>query len=379
MSAEDIVAVTMPKWGLAMTEGMVVAWHADEGAGLAAGDDLLEIETTKITNVFEAPAAGTLRRVVAALGETVPVGALLAVIAPAAVAEPDIDAFVAEYEANFAVRAAQAAATAPEPEYVDAGGRRLRFLRLGADGEGDPVLLLHGFSGDLNAWAMTQTALAEAGEAIALDLPGHGGSTKEVGEGDVGALAAATLAFMEALGMTRAHLVGHSLGGAIALDLALDRPERAASLTLIASAALGPEIAIDFIDGVIAAKRRKPMRAVLEMLVHDPAAIGREMVEDMLRFKRIDGVDAALNRIAEAAFAGGEQSLKLAGKLDGLRVPAQVIWGADDRIIPAAHAEGLPEGIAVHVLPEAGHMVHMEKAAEVNALIADFVARGKEA
>ena len=375
----DIVAVTMPKWGLAMTEGMVVAWHAAEGTALAAGDDLLEIETTKITNVFEAPAAGTLRRVVAALGETVPVGALLAVIASAEAAEPDIDAFVAEYEANFAVRAAEAAATAPEPEYVDAGGRRLRYLRLGAGGsEGDPVLLLHGFSGDLNAWAMTQAALAETREAIALDLPGHGGSTKEVGEGDVGAQAAAAVAFMDALGMARAHLVGHSLGGAIALDLALDHPERAASLTLIASAALGPEIAIDFIDGVIAAKRRKHMRAVLEMLVHDPAMIGREMVEDMLRFKRIDGVDAALNRIAGAAFAGGEQSLKLAGKLDGLRLPAQIIWGADDRIIPASHAEGLPDTIAVHILPEAGHMVHMEKAAEVTALIADFVARGEQ-
>jgi pyruvate dehydrogenase E2 component (dihydrolipoamide acetyltransferase) len=359
---------------------MVVAWHAAEGAEVAAGDDLLEIETTKITNVFEAPAAGTLRRVVAAEGETVLVGALLAVIAPAEAAEPDIDAFVAEYQDKFAVLAAEAAAAAPEPEYIEAGGRRLRFLRLGADGgESTPVLLVHGFSGDLNSWALTQPVLAEAREAIALDLPGHGSSTKEVGAGDVGALAAAALDFMDALGLERAHLVGHSLGGAIALQLALDHPERAASLTLIASVALGPEISMDFIDGLIAAKRNKHMRAVLEMLVHDPATIGRELVEEKIRFKRIDGVDAALRGIAEAAFGGGEQSLALAGRLGDLAVPAQVIWGAGDRIVPASHAEGLPETIAVHILPEAGHMVHMEKAAEVTALITDIMARGKQA
>jgi len=69
---DAIQAITMPKWGLAMDEGMVAAWQVEEGAEVAAGDEILEIETTKITNVFESPAAGLLRRRVAANGGHVP-------------------------------------------------------------------------------------------------------------------------------------------------------------------------------------------------------------------------------------------------------------------------------------------------------------------
>jgi pyruvate dehydrogenase E2 component (dihydrolipoamide acetyltransferase) len=79
--SDNIQAITMPKWGLSMEEGMVVAWLAEEGNSIDAGQDILEIETTKITNVYEAPAAGFLRRQVVAEGETVPVGTLLGLLA----------------------------------------------------------------------------------------------------------------------------------------------------------------------------------------------------------------------------------------------------------------------------------------------------------
>lgn len=371
-----IVAVTMPKWGLAMSEGTVVAWHTQEGAVIAAGDELMDIETTKITNVFESPVAGHLRRRVVAAGATVPVGALLAVVAEAATPEAEIEAFVARFAEQFAVHAAEAEGGAAEPETIAAGGRRLRYLRLGeggGEGEGLPIVFIHGFGGDLNGWLFNQPALAERHPTVALDLPGHGGSEKEVGAGDVAALRAALADFLAALGIAEAHLVGHSLGAAAALDLALAEPGRVRTLTLIAAAALGPEINMDFIEGFVRAGRRKELKPILALLVHDPAAIGREMVEEVLRYKRLDGATAALGAIAGAAFAGGVQALRLEHRVAGLKLPLQVIWGRDDRIVPAAHAEALAGTVPVHLLSGAGHMVHMEKAAEVNALIAALV------
>ena len=128
-----------------------------------------------------------------------------------------------------------------------------------------------------------------------------------------------------------------------------------------------------YIDGFMAAKRRKQLQPVLEMLVADPAMVSREMIEDVLKFKRLDGVETALNQIIEGTFAGGRQTLQLTGRLGELTVPVQVIWGRQDRIIPVSHSEDLPSRVQVHVFDDAGHMVHMEKAAEVNQLIERFV------
>ena len=80
MTGGRILAVTVPKWGMAMEEGTVTAWHVEEGAPVAEGDEVLDVESTKIANAIEARAGGVLRRRVAAVGATLPVGGLLAVI-----------------------------------------------------------------------------------------------------------------------------------------------------------------------------------------------------------------------------------------------------------------------------------------------------------
>jgi pyruvate dehydrogenase E2 component (dihydrolipoamide acetyltransferase) len=364
----------MPKWGLAMQEGMLAAWHVAAGATIAKGQEIADIETSKIANAFESPVSGLMRRRVAGEGETLPVGALLAVVADAAVADADLDAFVASFQERFAAEmASRATEKGPEPQTVDAGGRRIRYLEIG-EGEAAPVLFLHGFGGDLNNWLFNQAAVAESRKAIAIDLPGHGGSTKEVGEGDVGSLTNAVCAFLDTLKIAKAHLVGHSLGGAISLDMALNHPDRVASATLLCTGGLGPEISMEYIDGFMATGRARKLRPILEMLVADPKLVTGEMVEDVLKFKRLDGVEAALNKIATACFAGGRQSLQLTSRLGELKVPVQVIWGLQDRIIPASHGNGLPAAIKVTRFADAGHLAHMEKASEVNELIKVAVA-----
>jgi pyruvate dehydrogenase E2 component (dihydrolipoamide acetyltransferase) len=363
----EIKPITMPKWGLAMEEGMLARWAVDEGQPIAAGQEIMDIETTKIANVFESPVAGVLRRKVVQDGETVPVGALLGVVAEGDVADAEVESFVEAFLADFKP-AESGEAGGPVPETVDAGGRRIRRLKAGPE-TGTPIVMIHGFGADHTTWMFNQAALAEDRPVHAIDLPGHGGSEKEVGAGSASALAEAVLAYMDAEGIAKAHLVGHSLGGAIATLIAANAPDRVAALTLVAPGGLGREINKAFIEGFIAESRARKLKPVIEMLVADPGMVTGDMVEEVLKFKRLDGATEALRKVADANFRGDEQRGSLRDRLAAAPMPVQVIWGEEDRVIPAHHSDALPGNVKVTRIAGAGHIPHMEKAAEVNAAI----------
>ncbi len=186
-----VTPIRMPKWGLSMQEGTISHWWKEEGASVSEGEQLVDIETPKITNVFEAPGSGTLRRIVAQPGDTVPVGALIGVVADDATSDGEIDTFVADFLARFVPGEEDGeGASALQIETVQAGARSIRVGRAGA-GDAVPVVLLHGFSGDMTNWLFNIESLATDAPVIAIDLPGHGGSSKDVGDGTLATLSAA--------------------------------------------------------------------------------------------------------------------------------------------------------------------------------------------
>lgn len=363
-----LTPLRMPKWGLSMQEGTIVHWWKGEGAAIASGEDLVDIETSKITNVYEAPEAGTLRRVVAAEGETLPVGALIGVLADADVSDAEVDVFVAEFSANFKPGDDSGeGAGALTVSTIDIGSRSIRVGRAGV-GEGPPIVLIHGFSGDMNNWLFNIEPLAAKAPVIALDLPGHGGSSKVLHEGSVRELADVVAATLDALGVQRAHVVGHSLGGAVAARMAADAPLRIASLVLIAPAHIpGTRPSEDFLNGVVEAQRARDLRPYVEMLFADPSLVTKDMLEDMIRYKRLDGVEEALGMLRDRLLSPTE-SLSLATEL--ARIPAAtVIAGRKDAIVGVPDEAALPAGFRVHWIDDAGHMPQLERAAEVNAIL----------
>jgi pyruvate dehydrogenase E2 component (dihydrolipoamide acetyltransferase) len=371
---DRIVPVTMPKWGLSMQLGKITAWVVAEGEEVKAGDDLADIETEKISGTLEAADGGTVRRIVARAGEDVPVSGTIALLAPADVSEAELDAAVQQARAVIDAGVPEDAAAGPEVQTADVGGRKISFAGAGEDG--DVVLLVHGFGGDRNSWLFLQEPLAARFRVYALDLPGHGASAKDVGLGTLDVLADAVTGVLDAVGASRAHLVGHSLGGAAVLAAAARNPGRIASLTLIAPAGFGTEINAGYLRGFADAQNRRELKPVVTQLFADESLVTRQLVEDLLAYKRLDGVDEALHTLLGVLLDGDRQGVISAALLAAAEAttPVTVVWGRADRIIPAAQADAVT-GADHRLIDGAGHMPHMERPAEVQAAIEQTIAR----
>jgi len=360
---DQIIPILMPKWGLSMSEGTLAAWHVEEGTEISPGDEIMDVETDKIANVVEAADGGFLRRRVGMDGEVYPVRALLGVLASASVSDAEIDAYIDTFKMP---EVAEEEDAGPSYEFAELSAGRIRYTE--RSGEGTPVVLIHGFGGDLDNWLFNIDALSESAPVYALDLPGHGQSSKAVDNPGLATLVSAVTQLMDHLSIDKAHLVGHSMGGLVAGQTAIENPSRIASITLIGSAGLGSEINADYIGGFVSSVSNRQLKPILKSLFADESLVSRSMVDELLKYKRLDGVQAFLEALQTSLFSNGKQSITIEAGLSTLDCPTQIIWGAKDAVIPSSHANAL-SGAEVTIIDGAGHMVQMEEASRVNELI----------
>ena len=259
--------------------------------------------------------------------------------------------------------------------FTEVGGLRVRYADRGfAD---TVVLLLHGFGGDLDNWMFNLDSLAEKHRLLALDLPGHGQSVKTNVDPSLSGMATFVRKFLDVLSVSSVHVVGHSMGGAIAMQLASDSPETVKSLGLICSAGLGPDINSDYLRGFVEAQSQQELKLVLQQLFADESLVNLQLVNDLLNYKRMDGVEATLKALSETLISAGEQTF-LTDNIVASGIPVLVIWGKQDRIIPVSHAQNYSVAggscVEVEIFDSAGHMVQMEKAYDVNRSLLNFLA-----
>ena len=220
------------------------------------------------------------------------------------------------------------------------------------------MLLVHGFGADRYGWAANAHALMGSRTVWAVDLPGHGSAGNDVGEGSPAALAEAVAGVAGELGEVLP-VIGHSMGGAVALHLARLMPGRIAAVVLIAPATVGPPGSPGFLDRFPEIGSADEAAEVLGLLAERPAVVA-PMIPHVLSALETPGRRAALASVARALVSADTAPAPTG-------TPVTVIWGEADRVLPPPQGPVL--GVEPHVIPGAGHLPHVEKAGAVNRLI----------
>lgn len=426
------VEVIMPKVDMDMASGKIMVWHVAAGDKVNQGDPLFDIETDKAAMEVEASESGYLHHPVAE-GTDVPIGQPVAWIyaegeevAPPPVAatpsatdhaadtKPDADRepviempaeeAVSGVEKQHKTRATPLARSLARKAGIDIGtingsGPRGRVqagdvrgnlqqpkpqptqaaapgfvyetgtlaVSRSKGGAGTPIVLIHGFASDAKSWAPLEGHLSDR-PIIRIELPSHGKSPKLRVTRFADLLSEARRAF-DALDLGSAHLIGHSLGGAVALALADTRHKTVASLTLLAPCGLGPDINGQTLTGIGNATRAESLGPWLKYMVADERLISDGYVRAAMATRADAGMRDAQIALADAVFPDGVQAFDMRPALDRVEIPTKIVWGRQDRIIPWQHALQAPGRVSLHLFENVGHMPQFEIPNEIGKLL----------
>jgi pimeloyl-ACP methyl ester carboxylesterase len=260
-----------------------------------------------------------------------------------------------------------------EEQKIEVDGLPTRYLTAGT---GPPLVLLHGAGDNALDWRWVMPALSATHLVYAPDLPGSPDSARPAADYSPGFFERFVAGFLDALDIERAAMVGNSLGGLVALRLALSAPARVTALVLVDSAGLGravnpvftsvnvpglSEAAMPLWRTPIGAYQRAWGRAAL--LFARPGSVPREWLVEQRRLALSPGyLEAHLTALRAQVSPGGQREV-LVDQLSLLKMPTLVVWGARDRVFPESQARDaaahLHEG-SLAVIPDCGHMPHVE-------------------
>jgi len=269
-------------------------------------------------------------------------------------------------------------------------GNLVRYAEAGADSGGPLVVLVHGIASRAKQWEQVMGALGETCHVLAPDLLGHGESAKPRGDYSLGAHACGVRDLLAALGHDQVTLVGHSLGGGIAMQFAYQFPERAQRLALVDAGGLGPEVSV-----FLRAATLPGSELVLPVIANSWVRRIGSQVGDLLASAGVPvspGVTAALQGYAslgdpatrEAFVHTARSVLDVWGQRVDARdrlylaadLPLLVVWGARDAIIPLHHGTALTAGLPdarLEVFERSGHFPHLTEPGRLAGVLADWI------
>jgi pimeloyl-ACP methyl ester carboxylesterase len=272
------------------------------------------------------------------------------------------------------------AGIALEPRTIDAGGIETSYLEAGS---GETVLMLHGSGPGVSAlanWQHNIPTLAQRFHVLAPDIVGFGATKRP--DGIVYSLRTWTdhvWAFLDAHDIQRTAIVGNSLGGRIALQMATDRPDRITKMALMGA----PGVGMTLTDGLAALRSYEPSHVAMRDLLRnyfavDPAMITDELVEIRYQASIADGAYEAYRAMFfDPRHAGSELGIT-ENEVRAITTPALLIHGREDKVVPmqvSVTMLGLLPNADLHVFSACGHWTQIERADEFSALVADYLAR----
>lgn len=289
-----------------------------------------------------------------------------------------------------------------ETKYLDLQGERVAYLDEGpcldvpaSEGPGEVILLLHGMGGSSQTWRSVIGPLSRHHRVVAPDLLGHGDSAKPRSDYSLGAFAVLLRDFLDELGITEATIVGHSLGGGIAMQFIYQHPDYGKRLVLVGSGGLGPDVGL-----TLRLMSLPGAEFVLPVIAPQPVLTAGDRLWTWLRKAGIQAPrgeetwrayssladaptrEAFLRTLRAVVDRRGQAVCALTRMSTKTSLPILVIWGEQDAIIPVEHAYAIQRvrpDARLEVLADVGHYPQVERPTEVAALIEEFVDEGAAA